>query len=352
MSGDGRAGDVAAFGVVAPGARVERMVIPRRDLGPHDIDVEVAFVGICHSDVHNARDEWGHTTFPLVPGHEISGTVRAVGTSVSSHAVGDRVGVGVMVDSCRTCAQCRAGNEQYCEAGCVETYNDVDKDGQPTMGGYSERIVVDEHFVYRIPDALSLEAAAPLMCAGITVYSPLRHWGATRGTRVAVVGLGGLGHMAVKLASAMGATVTVVSRSAAKAADSVRLGAARHVAVNETPLSAFREQFDMVVNTVSAPIDLDAHLALVATDGVLVNVGLPPERLNLAASSLIDHRRSLAGSMIGGVAETQRMLEFCAEKGCAADVEVVSASEIAMAWDRVVAGDVRYRLVIDCSTIR
>ncbi len=345
-------GTVTAYGVRAPGAGIERMEIMRRDVGPYDIAIAIAFVGICHSDIHNARDEWGHTAFPLVPGHEIAGTVTAVGSSVRTLAPGDRVGVGVIVDSCRNCAQCLAGNEQYCEAGCVETYNDVGRDGQPTWGGYSERIVVDEHFVYRVPDALSLEAAAPLLCAGITVYSPLRHWGAGPGTRVAVVGLGGLGHMAVKLAAALGAEVTVLSRTVAKEADSARLGAQRHVATHNTSLSELREQFDIVVNTVSARVGLDAHLSLLAVDGVLVNVGLPPERMDLAAATLVDRRRSLAGSMIGGVTETQEMLEFCAGNGCGADVEVVSADDIAAAWDRVVAGDVRYRFVIDGSTIR
>ena len=342
---------VTAYGVPFAGAPIEKMAIERRDLGDLDVLIEIAFVGICHSDLHNALDEWGHTTFPLVPGHEITGVVRATGPSVSGFGEGDRVGVGVIVDSCRRCGQCLRGNEQYCEDGPVETYNSVDRTGNRTYGGYSTHIVVDEHFVYRIPDALTMEEAGPLLCAGITVYSPLRHWGAGPGTRVAVVGLGGLGHMAVKLAHALGAEVTVLSRTAGKRADSIRLGAVRHVATSEPGvLAGAQGSFDLVVSTVSASLDLDRFLSLLDVDGVYVNVGLPPEPLALGAGSLVGRRRSIAGSMIGGVAETQEMLDFCASHGLGADVEVVSAAEIDGAWRRLLRGDVRYRFVVDAAT--
>jgi uncharacterized zinc-type alcohol dehydrogenase-like protein len=342
---------VTAYGVPSPGAPIEKMTIDRRDLGDRDILVEIAFVGICHSDVHNALDEWGHTTFPLVPGHEITGVVRATGSSVSGLGEGDRVGVGVIVDSCRRCGQCLAGNEQYCEDGPVETYNSVDRTGNSTYGGYSTHIVVDEHFVYRIPDALTMEEAGPLLCAGITVYSPLRHWGAGPGTRVAVVGLGGLGHMAVKIAAALGAEVTVLSRTAGKGTDSLRLGAVRHVTTSEPgALNGAEGSFDLVVSTVSAALDLDRYVPLLDVDGVFVNVGLPPGPLALGAGTLVGRRRSIAGSMIGGVAETQDMLDFCASHGLGADVEVVSAPQIDAAWQRVLTGDVRYRFVIDAAT--
>jgi uncharacterized zinc-type alcohol dehydrogenase-like protein len=324
--------------------------ITRRELGPHDVLIDIKFAGICHSDIHTVRGEWGPVRYPLVPGHEIAGIVAAVGSAVTKHAVGDRVGVGCLVDSCGECAGCRKGEEQFCRKG-VQTYAGVGKDGQITQGGYSTHIVVTEHFVVKIPAAIPLEVAAPLLCAGITTYSPLRHWGAGPGKRVAVVGLGGLGHMAVKLARAMGAEVTVLSRSPSKREDALRLGAHRFYATQEA--GTFQElamAFDLVINTVSAPIDLNAYLSTVAADGSLVNLGAPPQPLQVNALTLIIARRSFSGSMIGGIRETQEMLDFCAEHGIAADIELIPADRINDAYERVLASDVRYRFVIDAAT--
>jgi uncharacterized zinc-type alcohol dehydrogenase-like protein len=271
---------------------------------------------------------------------------------VRAFAVGDRVGVGVIVDSCRVCTSCVAGNEQYCLEGAVETYNSIGRDGRPTEGGYSSHIVVDEHFVVRVPEALGLDVTAPLLCAGITVYSPLRHWGAGPGKQVAVVGMGGLGHLAVKLAAAMGAEVTVLSQSLAKQADGRRLGASAYYATSDpTTFEALQGRFDLIVNTVSVPLPIDDYLALLRLDGALVLVGLPPEPMPVTAEVLLSKRRSLSGSSIGGMRETQEMLDFCAEHGIGAEIEVVAASQIDEAWDRVVASDVRYRFVIDTGTL-
>jgi uncharacterized zinc-type alcohol dehydrogenase-like protein len=343
---------VTARATPGPGQPFTPATIERRDLGPRDVLVAIAYAGICHSDIHTARGEWGEARYPLVPGHEIAGTVEAIGTDVTTFEVGDRVGVGVIVDSCRRCDSCRAGDEQYCEEGAVETYGAVGRDGQVTQGGYSTHIVVDERFVVRIPDALGLDVAAPLLCAGITLYSPLRHWGAGPGRRVGIVGLGGLGHLGVQLAAAMGAEVTVLSHSLAKEADARRFGAADHRATSDpATFEALRRSFDLVVVTVSVPLDLDALLGLLRKDGTVVLVGLPPEALALTAGTIADGRRSLAGSCIGGMAETQEMLDFCAAHGVAAQVEVISGDQIDEAWDRVVASDVRYRYVIDIATL-
>lgn len=344
--------NVAAYATAGPKAPFERVSIERRDPAPRDVVVKIAYAGICHSDIHTARGEWGDTLYPLVPGHEITGTVEAVGTEVTRYAVGDRVGVGVMVDSCRTCENCVAGNEQYCVDGVVETYGSIGVDGVATQGGYSTHIVVDEHFVFAIPDAIELDAAAPLLCAGVTLYSPLRHWGAGRGTRVAVVGLGGLGHIGVKLAVAMGADVTVLSQSLSKEADGKRMGANAYYATSDPfTFDALRGSFDLILNTVSVPVPVDDYLSLLRLDGALVMVGLPPEPLTLSAGSLMGPRRTFAGSNIGSVAETQEMLNFCAEHNLAAEIELVDATGIDAAWDRVVASDVRYRFVIDAATI-
>lgn len=342
---------VNAYAATSATGPLTPTTIERRDLGPHDVLIDIKFSGICHSDIHTARSEWGATRYPIVVGHEIAGVVREVGAEVTKFAAGDRVGVGCMVDSCRECANCRKGLEQYCLNGNVGTYGAVDRDGRPTQGGYAQAIVVTEDFVLRIPDGLALDMAAPLLCAGITTYSPLRHWGVGPGSRVAVIGLGGLGHMAVKLAHAMGAEVTVLSQSLKKQEDGLRLGADHYYATgDEETFAALAGSFDVILNTVSAKIDLDAYLGLLAVDGTLVNVGAPEEPLSVRAFSLIPARRSFAGSMIGGIAETQEMLDFCAEHGLGAEIEVIRAEQINEAYERVLASDVRYRFVIDAST--
>lgn len=340
--------------LVAPsvGAPFERGTVLRRDVGPQDVRIGIAFVGICHSDVHEVRGEWGSGRFPMVPGHEIAGLVTEVGSDVRRFAVGDRVGVGCIVDSCRTCTACRAGEEQYCLRGYVETYNSEHYDGEPTHGGYSTAIVVDEAYVVRVPAGLGLEEAAPLLCAGITVYGPLRHWQVGPGSRVGVVGLGGLGHVGVRIASALGAEVTVLSRGLAKRDDALRLGADHHVATGETgALDPLAGRFDLLLNTVSSDVDVDALLSLLALDGTLVFVGLPEHPQTFRPFGLVSARRSLAGSNIGGIRQTQEALDFCAEHGIGAEVEVIRADDVTDAFDRVVRGEVRYRFVVDASTI-
>ncbi|OUC75961.1 NAD(P)-dependent alcohol dehydrogenase [Gordonia lacunae] len=339
---------------IAPAADrpLEPTTIERRDLGPNDVSIDIAFAGICHSDIHTARDEWGGTRFPVVPGHEIAGTVAAVGDAVTRYAVGDRVGVGCFVDSCRECEPCRLGEEQYCERGNVGTYNAVGRDGTPTHGGYSTSIVVDENYVLRIPDGIALDEAAPLLCAGITLYSPLRHWGAGPGKKVAIVGLGGLGHVGVKIAHALGAEVTVLSQSLKKMEDGLRLGADHYHATGDPQtFRELRNTFDLILNTVSANLPIGRYLGMLALDGTLVELGLPEHPIDVPAGALIGKRRSFAGSMIGGIAQTQEMLDFCAEHGIGAEIEVISADRINEAYDRVVASDVRYRFVIDTSTL-
>ncbi|MHC6593954.1 NAD(P)-dependent alcohol dehydrogenase [Arthrobacter sp. C152] len=326
--------------------------IERRAVGPRDILIEIKFAGICHSDIHTVRGDWGPQQYPLVPGHEIAGIVTGLGAEVTRHKVGDRVGVGCMVNSCKECANCLKGDEQYCLKGMVGTYGAVDRDGTITQGGYSTHVVVTEDFVVTIPEGLDLDAAAPLLCAGITTYSPLRHWGAGPGKKVAVVGLGGLGHMAVKLAHAMGAEVTVLSQSLKKQEDGLRLGADHYYATSdENTFAELAGHFDLIINTVSASIDISAYLQLLALEGSLVNVGAPAEPLPVNAFALIGGRRSFAGSMIGGIAETQEMLDFCAEHGIGAEIEVIPAGKINEAYERVLASDVRYRFVIDTATL-
>ncbi len=343
---------VKAYAAPAADQPLAPTTIERRDVGPHDVLIGITHAGICHSDIHTARGEWGEVPYPIVVGHEIVGVVEEVGSEVTEHAVGDRVGVGCMVDSCRECANCEKGLEQYCLKGNTGTYAATGRDGQPTQGGYSQKIVVTEDFVLRVPEGISSEQAAPLLCAGITTYSPLRHWGAGPGTRVAVVGLGGLGHMAVKIAAAMGAEVTVLSQSLKKQEDGLRLGASRYFATSDPDtFEQLKGSFDLIVNTVSAKLDLDAYLSLLAVDGTMVNVGAPPEALSLQVFSLIPARRSVAGSNIGGIPETQEMLDFCAEHGIGAEVEVIRAEQVNEAWERVLASDVRYRFVIDTATI-
>ncbi len=323
----------------------------RRELRPTDVAIDILYCGVCHSDIHQARDEWGGSEFPMVPGHEIVGVVKKVGANVTKHKVGDKVGVGCLVDSCRECRHCREGFEQFC-AGSVMTYNGKEKDGTPTQGGYSNQIVVEQDFVLRIPDAIPLESAAPLLCAGITTYSPLRHWMVGEGEKVAVVGLGGLGHMAVKLAHAMGAEVTVLSHSPRKGDDARRLGAdAFYSTVEEETFSKLAGTFDLILNTVSAEMDWNKYLRLLDRDGTMVLVGVPTNPVPVHAFSVIGGRRSLAGSPIGGIAETQEMLDFCGEHGISSDIELVPIQKINEAYERVLKGDVKYRFVIDMKTL-
>jgi alcohol dehydrogenase (NADP+) len=341
---------VNAYATASAEAPFERTTIVRRDLGPHDVLIDIKFAGICHSDIHTARGEWGETAYPLVPGHEIAGIVSEVGPDVSKYSVGDRVGVGCMVDSCRECVNCKAGEEQYCLQGNVGTYGGF-LDGKPTDGGYSEKIVVDENYVLGIPEGVELDVAAPLLCAGITLYSPLKHWGAGPGKKVAIVGLGGLGHMGVKIAHALGAEVTVLSQTLSKKDDGEKFGADHYYATSDdATFETLAGTFDLIVNTVSAKLPMAKYLSLLALDGTIVNVGAPAEPLEVPAFALIGGRRSWAGSMIGGIRETQEMLDFCAEHNLGAEIELVPASGINEAYDRVVASDVRYRFVIDAAT--
>jgi alcohol dehydrogenase (NADP+) len=343
---------VHAYAAPAAGEPLALTNIERRDVGPNDVLIEIQYAGICHSDIHTVNGDWGPQPFPVVPGHEIVGIVTEVGSEVTRHEVGDRVGVGCMVNSCGECTNCRNGDEQYCLSGMVPTYAGTDRDGTITQGGYSTHVVVDADFVLSVPEGIDSAAAAPLLCAGITTYSPLRRWGAGPGKKVAIVGLGGLGHMAVKIAHAMGAEVTVLSQSLKKQEDGLRLGAQHYFATSDPDtFEQLAGRFDLIVNTVSAKIDVDAYLGLLAVDGTLVNVGAPAEPLSLNVFSLIGARRSYAGSMIGGIRETQEMLDFCAEQQIGADIELISADRINDAYERVLASDVRYRFVIDAATI-
>lgn len=325
--------------------------IERRDPRPNDVVIAIEAAGICHSDIHTIRDEWGKAPFPLTVGHEIAGIVEAVGDAVTKHAVGDRVGVGCLVDSCGECEQCRNDEEQDCLNGNVGTYASVDRDGSITQGGYAEKVVVDERFVLSIPEGIELDVAAPLLCAGITLYSPIDRWGVGEGTKVAVVGLGGLGHMGVQLSAAKGADVTVLSRSLAKEELAKELGAARVVATGEEGWAeAHKGEFDVILNTVSADLDLGTYLSILKPHGAMVNVGLPPEPQQLHLGALIGGGKVLAGSNIGGIRQTQEMLDFCAEHGIGAVIEKIGVDDVDAAYDRVVDGDVRFRFVIDTAT--
>ncbi|MET7568079.1 NAD(P)-dependent alcohol dehydrogenase [Streptomyces sp. NPDC005492] len=343
---------VAAYAAPAAKAPLERTTIERRAVREFDVLIDVKFAGICHSDIHQAREGWGEAIFPMVPGHEIAGIVSEVGPGVTKFQVGDRVGVGCLVDSCRECDNCKAGLEQYCTGGGVPTYNGVGKDGEPTYGGYSEKIVVDENYVVGIPEGISLDVAAPLLCAGITTYSPLKHWNAGPGKKVAIIGMGGLGHMGVKIAHALGAEVTVLSQSLRKQEDGLKLGADHYYATSDPKtFEELKGSLDLIISTVSAPLDLGAYLSLLKTDGALVNVGAPEEPVSLNLFSVISGRKTLAGSGIGGIRETQEMLDFCAEHGFGAEIELISADQINEAYERVLSSDVRYRFVIDTATI-
>jgi alcohol dehydrogenase (NADP+) len=344
---------VTAYAATSATEPLTKTTIERRAVGPHDVAIEIKFAGICHSDIHTVRAEWGQPNYPLVPGHEIAGVVSEVGPEVTKYKVGDRVGVGCFVDSCRECSSCLAGLENYCKRGMVGTYDAIDKDGRQTQGGYSGAIVVDENYVLRIPDALPLDAAAPLLCAGITTYSPLRHWNAGPGKRVAVIGLGGLGHMAVKLASAMGAEVTVLSQSLKKMEDGLRLGASHYYATSDPDtFKKLAGSFDLILNTVSANLDLGSYLALLDVDGTLVELGAPEQPMSVPIMPLLGQRRHLSGSLIGGIRETQEMLDFCAEHDAAPEIEVIAPDYINEAYERVLASDVRYRFVIDTASLR
>jgi alcohol dehydrogenase (NADP+) len=345
------------YAAAAAGAPLAPFSFERRELREHDVLIDIQYCGVCHSDIHQARNEWGEymeeSIFPMVPGHEIAGVVTAVGDKVKQYKVGDKVGVGCFVDSCRSCPECKAGLEQYCTVKTVWTYNARDNEGQPTYGGYSDKIVVDEHYVLRIPDNLPLDGAAPLLCAGITLYSPLHHWNAGPGKKVAIVGLGGLGHMGVKLAHALGAEVTVLSHSLKKQADGRRLGADHFYATSDPEtFTKLKGSFDLIVNTVSAEMDWNEYLKLLRVNGTMVVVGLPEKQHAIAAFSLTGGRHSLAGSQIGGIQETQEMLDFCGQHNITSDIEVLPIQNVNEAYERVLKSDVRYRFVIDIATLK
>jgi alcohol dehydrogenase (NADP+) len=344
---------VSAYAATSATTPLTKTTITRREPGPHDVAFDIKFAGICHSDIHTVKAEWGQPDYPVVPGHEIAGVVTAVGSEVSKYKVGDRVGVGCFVDSCRECENCRAGLEQYCtDDGMIGTYNSIGRDGQPTYGGYSQAIVVDENYVLRIPDSIGLDQAAPLLCAGITLYSPLRHWDAGPGKHVAVIGLGGLGHMGVKLAKTMGAEVTVLSQSLKKMEDGLRLGADEYYATSDPDtFDKLAGSFDLILNTVSANLDLGTYLNMLKVDGTLVELGMPEHAMSVPPFPLAGMRRSLSGSMIGGIPETQEMLDFCAEHDVTPEIEVIEPDYVNEAYERVLASDVRYRFVIDTSSL-
>lgn len=335
----------------APDAPFQVVTIERRDPRADDVVIDIKAAGICHSDIHTIRNEWGEAHFPLTVGHEIAGVVAAVGSEVTKWKVGDRVGVGCLVNSCQECEECQAGFENNCLNGSVGTYNSTDVDGSITQGGYAQKIVVNQNFVCRIPDELDFDVAAPLLCAGITTYSPLATWKVEPGQKVAVLGLGGLGHMGVQIAVARGAEVTVLSRSLKKADVAKELGAVRTLATTEEGFfDEHKGEFDFILNTISADIDLGAYLRLLKPRGVMAVVGLPPEAQALRFGSLIGGRKVLTGSNIGGIAETQEMLDFCAKHGFGARIEKIGVNDVDAAYDRVVAGDVKFRFVIDTAT--
>ncbi|PYI39724.1 hydroxyacid dehydrogenase [Arthrobacter psychrolactophilus] len=347
--------NVKAYAAVSATSGLGPSTVERREPGAHDVAIDIEFCGLCHSDVHTIRSEWGQAKYPLVPGHEIVGVVSRVGDSVEGFTVGQRVGVGCMVDSCRECESCLEGLEQYCEAGNVGTYGAVDRrnGGVITQGGYSQSIVVDENYVVHIPEGMDPAAAAPLLCAGITTYSPLRYLDVQEGDKVGVIGLGGLGHMAVKIAKALGATVTVFTTSPSKSADAVALGA-DHVVISSDPeaMAAAKGSLNAIIDTVAAVHDINAYLRTLERDGALIQLGLPSEKMPPVEPGLLIRKRlAYGGSVIGGIAETQEMLDFCSEHGLLSDIEIVSATELDAAYERMIAGDVKYRFVLDVSTL-
>ena len=333
-------------------APLESYDFDRRELRPRDVALDISYAGICHSDIHQAREEWGPAIFPMVPGHEIVGKVTQVGSQVSKFKVGESIGVGVFIDSCRKCASCNAGLEQYCVEGMTGTYNAYERDGKTiALGGYSNKFVIDEDYAVHVPSNLDPAGVAPLMCAGITLYSPLKNWMAGPGKKVGVMGLGGLGHMGVKFAHALGAETTVFSHSPEKEADAKRMGADHFILTKDAKeLDKYKQSYDLILNTVSADLDLEPYLQLLKLDGTLVVIGLPGKPYAVNAGTLLGQRRSLAGSMIGGMAELQEMLNFCGQHNIVSDVEVIKADYINKAYDRTVASDVKYRFVIDAAT--
>lgn len=342
-----------AYAAQSAASPITPWTFERREPKPHDVVIEILYCGVCHSDLHTARNEWGGTVYPCVPGHEIVGRVMATGSAVKKYNKGDLAAVGCMVDSCRECDNCKKGLEQYCRNGMVGTYNGKEKDGSGiTYGGYSKQIIVHEDFVLKISDKLPLEGVAPLLCAGITTYSPLRHWKVGKGDKVAILGLGGLGHMGVKLAVSFGAEVTMLSHSPSKEADAKRLGAHKFVLTSdEQQVKSLHNYFDFILDTVSADHDYTLYLNMLNTDGRMVCVGAPPNPSKVPAFNLIYQRRTLAGSLIGGIPETQEMLDYCAENNIVSDVEVINIKDINEAYERMLKGDVRYRFVIDMSTL-
>ena len=345
-------GTTKGYAALQAGAALEPFTFDRRPVGSNDVQIRIGYCGVCHSDIHQARDEWGGSIFPMVPGHEIVGTVVTVGSDVKKFREGERIGVGCFVDSCRICPSCTRGLEQYCEAGMILTYNGLDKNGQPTYGGYSSHIVVNEQYGLKIPQPLALEGVAPLLCAGITTYSPLRQWGVGKGHKLGVVGLGGLGHMAVKFGKAFGAEVTVFSRSDVKRKEAERLGATDFAATSqEGTFTRLARQFDFIIDTVSGAHDYNAYLDLLKTDGTYIVVGAPCEPISFGAFPLILRRRRMVGSLIGGIGETQEMLDFCGDHGITSDVEVIRIQQINEAYERVLRGDVRFRFVIDMASL-
>ncbi len=342
-----------AYAAMTAGADLVPYQFDRRELGAHDVALDIAYSGICHSDIHQAREEWGDALFPMVPGHEIAGTVTKVGSAVTKFKVGDLIGVGVFVDSCRLCENCKAGLEQYCLDGMTGTYNSYERDGTTlAMGGYSNYFVVNEDYAVHIPSNLPLQGVAPLLCAGITLYSPIKHWNVGPGKKVAVMGLGGLGHMGVKFAVAMGADVTVLSHSPHKQADALAMGAHHFISTqDEAVFAAHEKKFDVILNTISAEIDINQYLSLLKLNGTLVVIGLPGKPYALQVGALLGARRSMGGSMIGGIAELQEMLDFCGKHNIVSDVEVIKPDYINAAYKRTVASDVKYRFVIDTSAL-
>jgi uncharacterized zinc-type alcohol dehydrogenase-like protein len=346
--------DTAAFGTKGPDQNLEPLTIPRRHVGPKDVAIDITYCGVCHTDIHFGHDDWGMTTYPLVPGHEIVGRVTSVGDEVTAHKIGDLVGVGCLVDSCRACPSCAKGDEQYCQNGATQTYGSPDPHlGGTTHGGYSASIVVDEHFVLRVPDSLDTKAVAPLLCAGITTYSPLRHWNVKPGQKVGVIGLGGLGHMGVKFAAAMGAEVTMITRSAAKGEDAKSLGAHRVLLSNdEDAMASEAGSFDFLLNTIPVGHDINPYLQLLKIDAAMAIVGAVDAIEPVQGFNLIFGRRSVGGSLIGGLPETQEMLDFCAEHDIVCDVEMIGMQDVNEAWKRVQAADVKYRFVIDMASLK
>jgi uncharacterized zinc-type alcohol dehydrogenase-like protein len=342
-----------AYATLSAKAPLAPFKLERRNPKEYDVVIDIKFCGICHSDIHQARDEWGGGNFPMVPGHEIAGIVKAVGPKVAKYKIGDRVGVGCLVDSCRTCTSCESHYEQFCLNRSTGTYNSIEQDGVTrTYGGYSDTIVVDENFVLKIPDNITLEKAAPLLCAGITLYSPLSHWKAGPGKKVAILGMGGLGHMGVKIAHAMGAEVTVLSHSLTKEDDAKKFGAKYFYSTsNPETFKKCKGQFDLIVNTVSAELDWNLYFQLLKIDGSMVVVGIPEKAIPVSPFTLIGGRKSLSGSLIGGIKETQEMLNFCGEHNITCEIELISANQINDAFQRVLKSDVRYRFVIDISTL-